>query len=228
MSAGEISVYTNRQLISRLLAGLRSRRADLRYRAVMQCFDVEAPIARNICTTHGYHPDEELPDFDPFVAVGTDKPCPVKSLVKMPPANEPPNDPLASYYCDGDERPDGIDVVFRKVALSFLRGHQIYKRGSDWVYFDDNTPTVGHRRDCGHCGKSDTSEGHDGCLGSLPGVTNACCGHGENDCAYVQFEGGTELRGVFAIQYFENARLSDPRDEDSDKPVVDTPPEAKK
>lgn len=41
---------------------------------------------------------------------------------------------------------------------------------------------------CGHCGLDATPEGHDGCLGTLPGdVMNACCGHGNNDSAYIQF-----------------------------------------
>ena len=41
---------------------------------------------------------------------------------------------------------------------------------------------------CGHCGLCRTSEGHDGCIGTLEGVKNACCGHGEVTKAYVQFD----------------------------------------
>lgn len=42
---------------------------------------------------------------------------------------------------------------------------------------------------CEHCGKGVTKEGHDGCIGTLPdGVMNACCGHGVNSSAYVQFD----------------------------------------
>ena len=41
---------------------------------------------------------------------------------------------------------------------------------------------------CGHCGKKRTAHGHDGCVGTLKGVTNACCGHGEDRMAYVQFD----------------------------------------
>lgn len=44
---------------------------------------------------------------------------------------------------------------------------------------------------CDHCGLDRTSEGHDGCIGTLPNVTNACCGHGGNaEGAYVQFSIG--------------------------------------
>jgi hypothetical protein len=41
---------------------------------------------------------------------------------------------------------------------------------------------------CGHCEKKRTSEGHDGCIGTLENVMNACCGHGESNLAYVQFD----------------------------------------
>lgn len=41
---------------------------------------------------------------------------------------------------------------------------------------------------CGHCGIKRTSDGHDGCIGTLSGVMNACCGHGEDRMAYVQFD----------------------------------------
>lgn len=41
---------------------------------------------------------------------------------------------------------------------------------------------------CGHCGLHRTEQGHDGCIGTLEGVMNACCGHGEKSVAYVQFD----------------------------------------
>ena len=74
-------IYSDRQLIGRLLAGLRSRRADIRYRAVMQCFDIGEAAARNICRYYGYHPDEELPDFDDAKAGGIDEGDSVEGLV---------------------------------------------------------------------------------------------------------------------------------------------------
>jgi len=40
---------------------------------------------------------------------------------------------------------------------------------------------------CGHCNLKRTTEGHDGCIGTLPNVMNACCGHGEIKAAYIQF-----------------------------------------
>jgi hypothetical protein len=42
---------------------------------------------------------------------------------------------------------------------------------------------------CIKCKKLPTKEGHDGCLGTLPDDTimNACCGHGQDDMAYIQY-----------------------------------------
>ena len=41
---------------------------------------------------------------------------------------------------------------------------------------------------CLFCKKHRTPEGHDGCIGTLENVRNACCGHGETKVAYVQFD----------------------------------------
>lgn len=78
-----------------------------------------------------------------------------------------------------------------------LRGHPIYHDGRQWRFADDDSPTVDtwRERPCGHCGLPNTPTGHDGCLGELPGVVNACCGHGCEDEAYIQFADGRELRG---------------------------------
>jgi len=40
---------------------------------------------------------------------------------------------------------------------------------------------------CEHCKMKRTEDGHDACIGTLKNVMNACCGHGENNAAYVQF-----------------------------------------
>lgn len=63
-------------------------------------------------------------------------------------------------------------------ASAYMRGHAIYcNDGGDWHYSDDNTPALDNRA-CKRCGKYPTAEGHDHCLGTLPGVSAACCGHG--------------------------------------------------
>ncbi len=53
---------------------------------------------------------------------------------------------------------------------------------------------------CGYCGLAKTPEGHDGCLGTLPGdVMNACCGHGRPNEAYIQFWDGSRIADVHEL-----------------------------
>ena len=61
----------------------------------------------------------------------------------------------------------------------FRRGHLvIYDLDKKkWLYDDTKKPPT-MERPCKRCGKSPTPEGHDACLGILPGVKFACCGHG--------------------------------------------------
>lgn len=87
---------------------------------------------------------------------------------------------------------------------SKLRGHNIYHTKDGWKYEDDDTPTVDNNRCCGYCGKQDTPEGHDGCLGTLEGVMNACCGHGDTSEAYVQFSKDEDIRGESALIWIES------------------------
>ncbi|NIR52905.1 hypothetical protein GWO43_30255 [candidate division KSB1 bacterium] len=87
-----------------------------------------------------------------------------------------------------------------------LKGHPIKWDGSRWVYFDTGEPTEMNPRPCGYCGRPDTPEGHDGCLGTLPGVNNACCGHGNEREAYVQFEDGKRKGGREALKWIEEKK----------------------
>ncbi|QDT41075.1 hypothetical protein Pan241w_11340 [Gimesia alba] len=94
-------------------------------------------------------------------------------------------------------------------ATSRHRGHPIrYDVESDcWRYIDSGQGTVCNpNRRCGVCNQEDTPEGHDPCLGTLPCVLNACCGHGEDNCAYVQFPDGSDIRGIEAIEYFRGVK----------------------
>ncbi len=83
---------------------------------------------------------------------------------------------------------------------SFLRGHKIYKDLEDKWRFSDNkkrTSETWFERPCGHCGEYGNSNDGlpDPCLGQLPGVTNACCGHGNPKESYIVFSGGVVIRG---------------------------------
>ena len=82
------------------------------------------------------------------------------------------------------------------MAKNYLRGHLIEFVDNEWVYCDtkESTADTWKKRPCGHCGLPNTIEGHDGCLGTLPGVMNACCGHGNINDAYIQFDDGVIVR----------------------------------
>lgn len=85
-------------------------------------------------------------------------------------------------------------------TTSYWRGHTIYPEKGEWFYSDTRTPTIGTDRPCGFCNREKTKEDHDGCLGTLPGVENACCGHGQDVDAYIWFENGKRFQGKKAIR----------------------------
>ena len=81
------------------------------------------------------------------------------------------------------------------------RGHPIELEGDAWIYIDTKARVDGDpNRACGYCGLSNSSEGHDGCLKTLPCVMNACCGHGDPQDAYVQFLDGSSVHGTDAVE----------------------------
>lgn len=91
-----------------------------------------------------------------------------------------------------------------------FRGHEIRQNDQGEYYYPDTGELVSEtwkERGCGFCGLPDTPEGHDGCLGAIPGLLNACCGHGRIEDAYLQVEGGMEIRGQDAVHWFEGNRI---------------------
>lgn len=50
----------------------------------------------------------------------------------------------------------------------------------------------GEEPPCPFCGLRAELEGPDPCLGELPGVESACCGHGEHE-GWIRFERGPQL-----------------------------------
>ena len=65
---------------------------------------------------------------------------------------------------------------------------------------DNNKLYEYEKKKCPHCEKYKTFEGHDGCLGELIGIVNACCNHGVfGEGVYVQFFDGTTIHGEDAI-----------------------------
>lgn len=104
-------------------------------------------------------------------------------------------------------------------ASSVLRGHPIHYKDEAWRYTDNGalTETTWRSRPCGSCGGPETEDGHDHCLGELPGVVNACCGHGVIVEAYAQFGDGSRLAGNEAAAFFKMAKrtIALPADEES-------------
>lgn len=94
-----------------------------------------------------------------------------------------------------------------KRLRSCYRGHNIYRENGKWFYSDTGEATIGNIRPCGFCGRKNTFEGHDGCIGTLKNVINACCGHGVIEQAYIQFRNGNELRGSNAIKYLKKEAM---------------------
>ena len=74
-------------------------------------------------------------------------------------------------------------------------GNEIIFTDGIWVYSDGVPVSSEKNRKCGHCNSEFTTEGHDACLGTLIGVMNACCGHGVNSEASVQFLDGSMIHG---------------------------------
>jgi len=92
-----------------------------------------------------------------------------------------------------------LDYFF-KMGDSF-RGYKIKKKNGEYIFCDTGKSTIETWKDrpCGYCGKHNTPEGHDACLGTIPGVMNACCGHGKVNEAYVQFDSGRIISGKKAL-----------------------------
>ncbi|MCF8009252.1 MAG: hypothetical protein K9K32_05755 [Halanaerobiales bacterium] len=89
------------------------------------------------------------------------------------------------------------------MATSQSRGHRTEYINGRWVYSDTKEPINFTERPCANCGYYPTKEGHDYCLGTLPGVRNACCGHGDIEEAYVQFLDGFSIHGKNAVTVLE-------------------------
>jgi hypothetical protein len=89
-----------------------------------------------------------------------------------------------------------------------MRGHDVVYVDGEWLMADTmkKTAEVWDKLPCGHCGKENTPEGHDGCVGTLPGVMNACCGHGAIGEAYVQFPNGRLMQKQEALDYINKHR----------------------
>jgi len=93
-------------------------------------------------------------------------------------------------------------------ARASFRGHPTWwdEDAQCWRYVDNDKRAGfdGTVRPCARCGRvfqgSNVGE-PDPCLGTLPGVDNACCGHGVPEAAYIRFTNGVVVRG-FEVDRF--------------------------
>lgn len=72
-------------------------------------------------------------------------------------------------------------------ARAYYNGNPIEYIDGEWRYLDGKPADA--PRPCPRCGRMPTTEGDDACLGHLPGVSFACCGHGVGP-GYVIYEDG--------------------------------------
>lgn len=75
---------------------------------------------------------------------------------------------------------------------TYKNGNVVFSKEGKWYYRDDGTE-ADYYKPCPNCGKMPTKEGHDACIANLPGVQNACCGHGR-ERGYIQFTDGRVIR----------------------------------
>ena len=89
-----------------------------------------------------------------------------------------------------------------------MRGYETHYVGDRWLFTDTGqaVESTWKTRPCGYCERANTPEGHDGCLGTLPGVMNACCGHGVVRDAYVQLGPDQCVKGSEAIRLIDTMR----------------------
>jgi hypothetical protein len=79
------------------------------------------------------------------------------------------------------------------------RGHNMIFVNDIWIYEDTKAPVSEDKdRPCGNCCRPNLQTGHDACLGTLPGLMNACCGHGDIKKTFIQFLDGVIVRGSYA------------------------------
>jgi len=102
----------------------------------------------------------------------------------------------------------------------YFRGHPVVCLAGEACerYADDLTPTVDEagvsvERPCVQCGLLAAPDGPDPCLGLLPDVKAACCGHGVDE-PYVLMGHGT-VRGQQALDYFAHYGVGPRREDDT-------------
>ncbi len=59
-----------------------------------------------------------------------------------------------------------------------MLGHPVVYEDEEWRWMDSRESVTAAPRACVLCKVAPGPDGHDPCLGEIPGMTAACCGHG--------------------------------------------------
>jgi hypothetical protein len=101
-----------------------------------------------------------------------------------------------------DLQPTGFGrACFPSSRLGRAYGHDIITDKDGVTRYCDDLSILGddNLRACAKCGADPRLfDGDDPCLAGLPGVRNACCGHGR-DQPYIEFDDGRVVYGDFNI-----------------------------
>jgi hypothetical protein len=94
---------------------------------------------------------------------------------------------------------EAVEKSLHGLGLSIeVKARQVEHGGKKKIEFEF---FQGSDRVCYECGKKVKKSEPDACLGNLPGVKNACCGHGDPARSYVHFTNGIILRGFNKIEH---------------------------
>lgn len=92
-------------------------------------------------------------------------------------------------------------VCFPGSRLGRAFGHDIITDKDGITRYCDDLSVLdrSNLRRCVKCGGDpNKTDGHDPCIASLPGVRNACCGHGIDE-AYIEFDDGRVACGDITV-----------------------------
>jgi len=93
------------------------------------------------------------------------------------------------------------------MVSAYFYGHAGYwdSAAQNWRYTDTDEPiAIPSARPCPQCYQLPTPEGHDACLGTIPGACAACCGHGV-EMGYIAWDcggSGSVKRVWFSVTLF--------------------------
>lgn len=78
-----------------------------------------------------------------------------------------------------------------------IRGHPVRYDGSVWRHADDGSLAPfwsgGNERPCPKCGLIAEPNGPDPCIGIVPGLVSACCGHGVSEVLRVPMDATSKI-----------------------------------